>query len=302
MTNMWGLLVQYPKRNDWDEWYKKDIDNSPYYLDWETILKYHVALGFKGIELMFHMEPYIREFFGTAHNFLQFIQSIGLEKITGTFALGFGAEKKEHHEELFNSLKNMVDFTSDIGGENINIMPASGYYGNGPLTREQIRNAAALMNRVGEYASEKGVLPCVHSEFWCAINKYDLEEYLSLLDHNRIGFCLDTAQVAIMGFEPADMYEKYHDIVKYIHLKDASFKNAPDEARFKAGAEFPDDGERWFFEPGVGVVDFKALYQKLKKYEHKGWITLETDGTPDPLATMALSRYYIDEVLSPIYC
>ena len=65
--------------------------------------------------------------------------------------------------------------------------------------------------------------------------------------------------------------------------------------------EIQDDGKRWFWEPGEGVLDFKGLYALLKKHQYKGWMTLETDGSPDYLASMALSRYYIDTVLKPIY-
>ena len=63
-TNMWGLKVQFPKLNDWHEWYDGDFGNSVYYLDWDQILKYHVGAGITGIELMFHMKPYIEQFFG----------------------------------------------------------------------------------------------------------------------------------------------------------------------------------------------------------------------------------------------
>jgi inosose dehydratase len=39
----------------------------------------------------------------------------------------------------------------------------------------------------------------------------------------------------------------------------------------------------------------------LKKYNQKGWMTIETDGTPDPLATLLLSKWYIDRELLPIF-
>lgn len=301
MTNMWGLVVQYPKLNNWNEWYDKDYSNSVYYLDWDKILKYHVGTGIVGIELMFHMLPYIKRFFGTPKAFADFAKERGIEKITGTFSLAIGSEDRARHAGVLEFNQKMIDFTAELGGENINIMPASGYYGVGPLSKDQLKNAVDCFNEIGRRAADKGVDACIHSEFWCAVNKYDLELFLEMTDPRYVHFCLDTAQVAIMGFDPVKMYDQYHERIKYFHLKDTNMQNTPDSARFAAGAEFADDGTRWFWEVGGGAVDFPGLWKLLKKYNHKGWMSIETDGTPDPLATMVLSKWYIDHVLSPIY-
>lgn len=298
-TNMWGLVVPFPKRNSFMEWYVGDASNAAYYLDWANIIKYHVGCGIKGIELMFHMKPYIDQYFGTPQDFSAFVKSYGLEQVTGTFDLAIGSEDKNRHDEVLERMDAMIRFTADVGAENINIMPASGYYGVGPLSKEQLSNSIECFNEIGRRAADKGVMACIHSEFWCAVNKYDLEEFIERTDPKYVAFCLDTAQVEIMGFDCADMYEKYHDRIKYFHLKDTTMVNAPDEDRFGPGVEY--DGDRWFWELGAGKVDFPRLWKLLKKYNHKGWVSLETDGTPDPLATMVLSKYYIDRELLPIY-
>ncbi|RCX16038.1 inosose dehydratase [Anaerobacterium chartisolvens] len=300
-TNMWGLMVQYPKLNNWNEWYQKDFSNAVYYLDWDQILKYHVGAGFKGIELMFHMEPYIDQFFGHAKNFSDFAKERGIEEVTGTFAIAFNSQDKSMHESALKSLQGIIDFTANLGGKRINIMPAGGYYGLGPLSKDQVTAAASFMNEFGKRCSEKDIIPCVHTEFWGSINKNELYSYIEQLDQRYVGFCLDTAQVLIMGYDPVKFYDDYHEFVKYFHLKDTTFAYAPDELRLKAGAEFQDGGDRWFWELGSGQVDFVGLWKLLKKHRYKGWIGLETDGTPDPMATMLLSKYYINHVLSPIY-
>jgi inosose dehydratase len=301
MTNMWGLAVQYPKINDWNEWYAGDYSNAAYYLDWDKILKFYAGTGFKGIELMFHMLPYITQFFGAPKHFADFAKERGIEQITGTFFIAMGSENRENHQRVLDFSQKMIDFTFNLGGENMNVMPASGYFGVGPLSVAQLKNAADCFNEIGRRAADRGIAASIHSEFWCAINKYDLEQFIDMTDPRYVYFCLDTAQVAIMGFDPVKLYETYHDRIKYFHLKDTNKQNTPDEERFAAGAEFADDGTRWFWEPGGGSVDFPALWEALKKHSHTGWITLETDGTPDPLATMVLSKWYIDQVLSPIY-
>ncbi len=298
-TNMWGLVIPFPQINSWNEWYKGDASNAVYYMDWDKVIKYHVGCGIKGIELMFHMRPYIEQFFGEPQNFASFVKERGLEQITGTFDLALGSEEKKNHLDIWKRMQSMIDFSADLGAENINIMPASGYYGVGPLSKEQLKNAADCFNGIGKRAADKGIMACIHSEFWCAVNKYDLEQFIEMTNPKYVGFCLDTAQVAIMGFDPANLYDKYHDRIHYFHLKDTSTVNAPDNDRFGPGVEY--DGDRWFWELGGGVIDFPKLWKLLKKYKHKGWVSIETDGTPDPLATMVLSKYYIEHVLHPIY-
>jgi len=298
---MWGLKVQYPQLNNWNEWYDNDYSNAAYYLDWDQILKYHIGAGFTGIELMFHMEPYIRQFFGAAKEFTGFAKERGVEEVNGTFTIAFNSQDKSKFNEALRPLDSIADFTKELGGHIINIMPCGGYYGLGPLSKEEVAQAAYFMNEFGKRCSEKDITPCVHSEFWGAINKNELERYIELLDPKHVGFCLDTAQVSILGFDIVKFYDTFHELVKYFHLKDTTFANAPDELRLCAGAEFQDSGERWFWELGAGQVDFIGLWKLLKKYQYKGFIGVETDGTPDPMATMLLSKYYINHVLHPIY-
>lgn len=57
----------------------------------------------------------------------------------------------------------------------------------------------------------------------------------------------------------------------------------------------------YFETAGGGLLDFKGLWELMKKYNHKGWIGIESDGTPDPLSTILLTKNYIDTVLDPIY-
>ena len=112
-------------------------------------------------------------------------------------------------------------------------------------------------------------------------------------DLGEFGPAIGAALTRVVFLPPA--------LLLHFHLKDTNHLGAPDELRLCAGAEFSDTGDRWFWEMGAGDVDFIGLWKLLKKYAYKGWIGLETYGTPDPLATMLLSKYYINHVLQPIY-
>jgi len=300
MTNMWGT-IKYAKINNFYEWYANDYSNAVYYLDWDKVIKYIVAAGFKGIEVMVFDLPAIKHAFGTFKNFKEFVQERGLEKITGMFSHHIGSEDKRNWPEIFDFQRRAIDALYEMGGETLIVQPAGQYYGTGPLSKDQLKTAADCFTEVGKMAADKGITATIHNEFWCAVNLYDHERFIELTDPKYVGYCLDTAQVSIMGVDPVAFYEKYHDRIKAFHLKDTTYANAPDEKRFAAGAEFNDEGDRWFWELGGGMVDFKSIWALMKKFGYKGFVSVETDGTPDPLATMMLTKWYIDQVLSPIY-
>jgi inosose dehydratase len=301
MTNMWGMVVQFPRINDFNEWYKVDGLNSAYFLDWEHIIKYIVANGFQGMELMWHMRPWVDKVFGSPQSFAAFVEDLGLEKVSGCFDIAEYSEDRTKQDYVVKRIDAIIDFTAALGGEYIQLMPSSGYYPVGPLSREQVQNCADCINIIGKHAADKGIDICLHTEFWCAINKYDVERFVEeMTDRDTVSFCLDTAQVSIMGFDPIELYERWRDRIRSFHIKDTTEVDTPDEDRFKAGAEFC-SGNRWFWELGAGKVDFPKLWGLFKKYHQKGWVSIETDGTPDALATTTLTKYYIDRVLTPIY-
>ncbi len=300
MTNMWGF-INYKQVNNFDEWFNGDFGSGYYYQDWDKVLRYYAGAGFKGIEIMVFSVPNIVNAFGSMKNFRDFAAERGIERITGMFSHHPGSQDKRNHQSIFEFERKAIGALAECGGDNLIVQPCGQYYGTGPLSDEGLHNVADCMNEVGRMAADKGIHVSIHNEFWCAVNKYDHERFLELTDPRYVYYCLDTAQVSIMGVDIVKFYEKYHDRIQYFHLKDTTCPAAPDEKRFGPGAEFDEGGARWFFEPGLGHLDFPGLWKLLKKYQYKGWVGIETDGTPDPLATMLLTKNYLDTVLDPIY-
>ena len=58
---------------------------------------------------------------------------------------------------------------------------------------------------------------------------------------------------------------------------------------------------RWFGELGSGLVDFKALTAAIKELRYEGWIIVESDKGPQPVASsVMLNSWYVQNVLLPI--
>ncbi len=298
--NMWGV-PKFKEIHNMEEWYEKDFTADGYFQDWDNICKYLSAAGYKGMELIWYQIDFIKMQFGNLKDFNKFIQKRGIEKVTGSFSINMGSEKAKNLPGILASQQKIIADLAELGAETLVIMPAGQYYGTGPLSKAQLQNVATALNEVGKMAAEKNIDVSIHNEFWCAVNLNEHEKLLELTDPRYVKYCLDTAQVSIMGVDIVDFYDRWHDRVKYMHLKDTNKPSLPDSERFKAGAEYDDKGTRWFYELGAGNVNLTGLYEAMKKHKFKGWATVEADGAPDNLAAMLLSKWYIDKVLSPIY-
>ncbi len=292
--------IPYKTIDNFRDFYYEEKSNTAYYSDWDRILRYHKATGYDGIEVapwdMADMMP----LFGSPQAFKQFAAERGVE-ISGMFHGVEGSHDKTRFEENFAAAKKNIDLLAQFGGKHLNTCPNSNYFGVGPLSRDDVKTAAETLTEIGRYATDKGIMIGLHNEFFCAINKENHREFIELTDPRYVHYCLDTAQIEIIGEDMNVFYEDYHDRICTFHLKDTASPKLSDDIRYAKDVEIQDDGMRWFWEPGEGVLDFEGLWKLLKKHQFKGWMTIETDGTPDLLASMALTSYYINHDLSKIY-
>jgi inosose dehydratase len=292
--------IPYRQISNFREFYYEDKTSSAYYSDWDRLLRYQKALGFDGIELAPWDFPVLLPLFGSPEAYAEFAGKRGVE-VSGMFHGVDGGHDRSRHAEVIDSGKRAVDTLVQFGGVHLNTCPTNNYFGHGPLSRDQVVACAEAITEIGRYATDRGIKIGLHNEFFCAINLDHHREFVELTDPRYVHYCVDTAQISIMGEDLLDFYENYHERICTFHLKDTASPNLPDNIRFSQDPEIADDGTRWFWEPGEGVLDLKGLYGLLKKHAFSGWISIETDGTPDLLASMALTRYYIDQELAPIY-
>lgn len=292
--------IPYKTIPNFRDFYYEDKSNAAYYSDWDRILRYHSATGYQGIEVAPWDLADMMPLFGSPQGFAQFAAERGVQ-VSGMFHGADNSHDKTKHDEVLRAGREAVDTIVAFGGVHMNLCPGNNYYGTGPLSHEQVQDAAEVITELGRYATDKGVMVGLHNEFFCAINKENHHEFIQLTDPRYVHYCLDTAQIAIIGEDMVKFYDDYHDRICTFHLKDTASLAVPDSIRYAQDVEIVDDGTRWFWEPGEGLLDFEGLWKLLKKYEFKGWMTIETDGTPDLLASMALTTYYTKNVLGKIY-
>jgi len=292
--------VPYKTIPNFRDFYYEDRSNIAYYSDWDTLLRYQSALGFHGIELAPWDMPDLLPLFGSPEAFRDFCAERHV-KVTGMFHGAHASHDPKHFNECIQAAREAVDMIVRLGGTQMNTCPDQNYFGIGPLDKQQVAQVAKVMNEIGRYASDHGVKVGLHNEFFCAINLPNHRSLIESTDPKYVHYCIDTAQISILGEDLVTFYKDYADRICAFHLKDTANLKVADDVRYSQDPEIQDDGHRWFWELGHGVLDFPGLYRQLKAHNYQGWINLETDGSPDYLASMALSRYYIDNVLAPIY-
>ena len=292
--------VPYKQIDNFRDYYYEDKSNACYYQDWDRILRYHKATGYEGIELAPWDLNEILGLFGTPAEFTAFAGDHGIE-VSGMFHGADDSEKASKYDDVLQAGKNAVDVLTAFGGKHLNMCPAKNYSEAGPLDDEALKNSARVINAIGEYAVANGIQVGLHNEFFCAVNKENHRKFLEMTDPRYVFYCLDTAQIALMGDDLLDFYDTYADRICTFHLKDTASLAVPDDIRYDRDVEIRDDGWRWFWEPGEGVLPLEELWKLVKKHGFKGWCTIEDDGAPDYLAAMALSSYYVNEVLGKIY-
>jgi len=285
---------------DFRRYYYEEKANYAYYNAWDMILKYYVSLGYEGIESFANRQE-MEALFGSVPAFVEFIESYGL-KYSGMFC-GMGpGHIKANIPDCVKDVAKVIDTVVEVHGEHLNICPGADWCDGGPLDEDGIINTIDCLNEMGRYAADRGIKLGIHNEFFCIMNLPNHRRIIESTDPKLVQYCLDTAQVSIMGEDLLTFYEDYHDRICTFHMKDTEYMKLPDEKRYApSNPELQDDGHRWFWEPGYGELDFEGLFKLLKKYNFKGWATVETDGTPDMLASMALASYFFNTEMAKIY-
>ena len=232
---------------------------------------------------------------------MAFAKDHGIE-ISGMFHGCDDSHIAAKHDEVVAAGKQAVDTLKAFGGKHLNTCPGNNFYGNGPLDEQGLKNIASCLNEIGEYAEANGVQIGIHNEFFCITNKENHRRLIDITDPKYVHYCLDTAQVALMGDDLIDFYDTYKERICTFHFKDtADSDGVADEIRYAQDVEICDDGHRWFWEPGEGTLPMVELWKHIRDYGFKGWMTVEDDGAPDYLAAMTLSSYYIRHELGKIY-
>jgi inosose dehydratase len=123
----------------------------------------------------------------------------------------------------------------------------------------------------------------------------EIESLMGRTDPGLLGLCLDTGHLAYAGADPLQVYDRYHQRVWHVHLKDCD----PDIAATARREEidyFQAVRRGVFCELGRGAVDFAGLLRLMRGANYDGWVVVEQDVLPalgTPEASARRNRQYL---------
>ncbi len=231
---------------------------------------------------------FIRDFFvENPQELVDMTKRYGVELVNlyGHFTLDVG--------ESLRIAMEQVDFLAAIGGKWYNCQ--HGGFGEEPYERptdpEMLDKICEIANRLGEYASGKGVTVCFHPHFGtCVFSQSDIDYFAAHTKPEYVSFCLDTAHTTLAGMDPAALVRQYGSRIAYMHLKDVdSYALSKAQGRDKMGS---------FRALGHGTVDFPAVKAALEEVDYDGVLCVELD-RPEVcnFHSAEVSRIYLRDVL-----
>lgn len=287
-------------------------------------LKITSASGFRCIELAGGTGPWdplgrpesIAQNFGSVRRFAAELGDWGIERIPGVFFdpgqlsfeeghFGLSATRETDHALIRQQAAVYAHFVAELGGEYLVIQAFPSYWREGELTAAALARVANLLNAIGEDNKALGLSTFIHVDALSSLRSAEeLDELLRLCPDPCLGLVFDTAELTIAGHDVIALYRRFHRRVRHFHFKDAlavdtlaeyKLKNA-DRALLLAGGKR--EIARWFGELGTGLVDFKSLLHAMRDLGYTGWVIVESDKGPQPVASsILLNSWYVQNVL-----
>lgn len=180
-------------------------------------------------------------------------------------------------DTFFENIESEMCFVAELGVKRISLQATEGRSNGNMLSKEQLEGEAALIRRFAEKSKEYGITSCLHPHYntW-AMYEPEIDFYMQNIDAQTLSFCPDTAHLIAGGCDPVDVIKRYVDRVNFTHFKD--IKNVCAAPIFS-----PDNcAEVYsnFCELGKGNVDFRGVFDVLKKAGYEGPLCEELDRAP----------------------
>jgi inosose dehydratase len=237
------------------------------------------ALGYEGIQFRANIVESFKP--AELRELLQRRQLVFTAMSSGMVAID--ADPKE---EIAKHVAN-ARYVKQCGGQYLQLLDKLSRYGR-PVDPDGCARLGGLLTEIGKRTADLGVTACYHNHLnTLSETPAGLDLVMAASDPRYLKFELDTAHAVAGGGDPAQMIERYHERLLFMHLKDVV-----DLAPGGKG-KYPFQ----FVELGRGRVDLRAIFSALDKVAFSGWAVVELDRVPvggtTPKASAAISRDYL---------
>lgn len=228
--------------------------------NWKEVLSKTVEMGYTEIET----GNYLGE---SAASFLDFCKSAGLKPIAG------GGTFSKNMDEVNSSLDRLNALDLQYA---VMYWP---WFGGAPLSLDNCKESAELLNRIGEVCKKRGLTLCWHNhdlEFHATKEGIIPFDYLMEQTDREFVKCeLDIYWVRKGGARPVETLKKYRGSYPLLHIKDMA----------------PGD-EQDFACPGNGIIDFQEVLSEAIEQDIKHFF-VEKDNAQDGMGCLESAAVYL---------
>ena len=150
--------------------------------------------------------------------------------------------------------KNAIDLASMLNSPSVCITSGLLHSLNFSEELDFFKNSLTLL---GDYAEQKQILLSIEYEPGLLINNSEDVWNLISNDYSNIGLNLDTCHVAVLGENISEIIKKFGKKIFHTHISDCK------------------NNIHFHLIPGLGDINFKEVYDSLKKIEYGGYLTAE---------------------------
>ena len=165
------------------------------------------------------------------------------------------------------------------------------------LSDDQWENLARGLEMLARRIEPLGMTLAFHNHVGTYVETpAETARLLDETDPELVGWCLDIGHLAFGGGDAMDLLPRYANRVNHVHAKDVD--GAILERARSEGWSFGTALENYIFPPlGLGVARIPEVVRALLDIGYDGWWVIEQDTAPDPTATAAANRRYLEGLL-----
>ena len=222
----------------------------------------------------------------------------------------YGANlRKNSVEDEKNLIKEQLQLFKDCQAPCIVFAEVSGSIQSDPNRRLSTRPQMASdewkkycykISEMGKYLEDQGMPLAYHHHMGTIIETQKDTERLLDNTHESVKLTLDTGHMFFAKGKSVKIIEDYKTRLKHVHCKDIRKnvleKSLKEDLSFR-GAFL----EGAFTVPGDGCIDYKPLFDILKKNNYSGWLVVEAEQDPkkaNPLEYAIKGYKYLTETLN----
>ncbi len=182
----------------------------------------------------------------------------------------------EEADETLRRAEEMATLLAAAGATYFNTAPVTSYdWGpRSELTSAQWDHVMTMFGRIEKVTEAHGLTQVLHTHVGCVVETK--EEVARVLDGCDVSFVLDTAHLAVGGYDPVEFVRYYANRVGLVHIKDTDMAVSD---QLNAGeVTLMEAVQNGIFPPvGDGDLDIDTVIQTLEQSGFDGWYVLEQD-------------------------